>query len=64
MSLRLKTETNLAEKLQCAVDRKLPIDRRDRIGELSLERIAIRIRDIDATFVAAATERTGERSHR
>ena len=62
-SIAAPTETDLAEKLQRAIDRKLPIDGRDRIAELSLERIAVRVRDIYATLAAGAAERTGELSH-
>jgi hypothetical protein len=61
-SIAAQTETDLAENLQRATDRKLPTGGRDSIAELTLEHIAVS--RTHATLPAAATARAVGLCHR
>jgi teichuronic acid biosynthesis glycosyltransferase TuaC len=58
------TATDLAEKVRLALRRKLPIDGRERVAELSLERVADRLREIYAGLGDRVGDQAVDPAHR
>jgi teichuronic acid biosynthesis glycosyltransferase TuaC len=58
-SIAAPSAADLSEKLQLGLDRKLPVDGRDRVAELSLDRVADRLRGIYAALADGRSERPG-----
>jgi glycosyltransferase involved in cell wall biosynthesis len=59
-SIAAPNATDLAEKLELALERKVPVDGRERIAELSLDRVADRLREIYAVLADGAGDPSPE----